>query len=85
MCYAIYQCRGEGGHGARKRHMAYALLLTPTRALIRFARSSHSVTNSMRRPATILAALLYQPIGLTPLNYAGIVIACGGSLVYGLV
>jgi len=45
---------------------------------------SHSVANSMRRPATILAAIAYAPIELSALNILGIAVACGASLVYGL-
>ena len=52
--------------------------------LMRISAVSHAVANSMRRPATILAALLYEPVGLSPLNYAGIAVACGASLLYGL-
>ena len=52
--------------------------------LMRISAVSHAVANSMRRPATILAALLYEPVGLSPLNYAGIAVACCASLLYGL-
>ena len=63
----------------------YAYLQLSFVVLGRISAVSHSVTNSMRRPATIAAALLYQPVDLSPLNCLGLVVACGGSLAYGLV
>ena len=63
----------------------YAYMQLSFVVLGRISAVSHSVTNSMRRPATILAALLYQPLELTPLNVFGIVVACASSLVYALV
>ena len=63
----------------------YAYLQLSFVVLGRMSAVSHSVTNSMRRPATIAAALLYQPVDLTLLNYSGLCIACAGSLVYGVV
>jgi len=62
----------------------YAYLQLSFVCLGRMTAVSHSVTNSMRRPATIFAAIAYAPIELTPLNYGGIAVACGASLVYGL-
>ena len=46
---------------------------------------SHSLANSMRRPVTIVAALAFAPAMLTRANWAGVVLACLGALVYGLV
>ena len=63
----------------------YAYLQLSFVVLGRISAVSHSVANSMRRPATIAAALLYQPVDLAPLNYVGLLVACGGSLAYGLV
>jgi solute carrier family 35, member E1 len=63
----------------------YAYLQLSFVVLGRISAVSHSVTNSMRRPATIVAALLWQPVDLSPLNYVGLLVACGGSLAYGLV
>ena len=45
---------------------------------------SHSLCNSLRRPVTILAALLYAPMAFSPLNSCGIAFACGGAVLYGL-
>ena len=52
--------------------------------LARMSAVSHSVLNSLRRPVTIAAALLVAPAPLSPLNAAGIALACGAALVYGL-
>ncbi len=46
---------------------------------------SHSVLNSLRRPVTILAALLVAPTPLSALNLFGIGLACVGGLLYGLI
>lgn len=46
---------------------------------------SHSLVNSLRRPATIVAALAYAPVTLSPLNIAGITLSCVGGLLYGIV
>ena len=43
---------------------------------------SHSLTNSLRQPATILAALVYAPMKLSPINIAGILLACAGGILY---
>ena len=45
---------------------------------------SHSLVNSLRRPATILAALFYAPMRLSPTNIGGIILACAGALLYGM-
>jgi hypothetical protein len=45
---------------------------------------SHSLCNSLRRPATVLAALLLAPLELSSLNIFGIALACGGAVAYGL-
>ena len=50
----------------------------------RMSAVSHSLANSMRRPATIAAAVLIAPAPLTPLNWAGVGVACAGALLYGL-
>eukprot|EP00966_Prymnesium_polylepis_P193483 4484839-Prymnesium_polylepis.1 len=52
--------------------------------LNRMSAVSHSLANSMRRPATVAAALMFAPAPLSPLNWAGVVLACVGALVYGL-
>jgi len=44
---------------------------------------SHSLANSLRRPATIAAALAFAPAPMSALNYAGIATACAGALLYG--
>ena len=43
---------------------------------------SHSLTNSLRQPATILVALVYAPMKLSPINIAGILLACAGGILY---
>ena len=45
---------------------------------------SHSVVNSLRRPVTVIAALAYSPVPLSPLNLAGIALACAAAATYGL-
>lgn len=50
----------------------------------RMSAVSHSVANSLRRPATIAAALLVAPAPMSLLNFAGMVLACIGALLYGL-
>ena len=45
---------------------------------------SHSLTNSLRQPATILAALVYAPMKLSPINIAGILLACAGGILYNI-
>lgn len=50
----------------------------------RMSAVSHSLANSLRRPATILAALAFAPAPLSPLNIAGIVTACVGAVTYGV-
>lgn len=50
----------------------------------RMSAVSHSLANSMRRPATIAAAVLFAPAPLTALNWAGVGVACAGALLYGL-
>ena len=50
----------------------------------RMSAVSHSLANSMRRPATIAAALLFAPAPLTVVNWVGIAMACSGALIYGL-
>lgn len=50
----------------------------------RMSAVSHSLVNSMRRPATIAAAIAFAPAPLTALNWAGVVVACVGALLYGM-
>ena len=50
----------------------------------RMSAVSHSLANSMRRPATIAAAVAFAPAPLSALNWAGVVIACLGALLYGV-
>ena len=50
----------------------------------RMSAVTHSLANSMRRPATIAAALFFAPAPLSLLNWVGVAIACGGALLYGL-
>ena len=51
----------------------------------RMSAVSHSLANAMRRPATIAAALVLEPVAsLTSLNLAGIVIACAGAALFAL-
>ena len=50
----------------------------------RMSAVSHSVANSLRRPATIAAALMVAPAPMSILNYSGMVLACVGALLYGL-
>jgi len=50
----------------------------------RMSAVSHSLANSLRRPATILAALAFAPAPLSPLNIAGIATACVGAVTYGV-
>jgi drug/metabolite transporter (DMT)-like permease len=50
----------------------------------RMSAVSHSVANSLRRPATIAAALLLAPAPMSLLNFAGMALACIGALLYGL-
>ena len=45
---------------------------------------SHSLCNSLRRPATILAALFYALVAFSPLNSCGDALACGGAVLYSL-
>mmetsp|Transcript_44560 Transcript_44560/g.87395 ORF Transcript_44560/g.87395 Transcript_44560/m.87395 type:complete len:201 (+) Transcript_44560:240-842(+) len=52
--------------------------------LSRMSALSHSLTNSLRRPATILAALVYAPMKISPINIAGILLACAGGMLYGI-
>ena len=53
--------------------------------LSRMSAVSHSLVNSLRRPATILAALFYAPMKLSALNIGGIVLACASALLYGVI
>jgi solute carrier family 35 protein E1 len=52
--------------------------------LARMTAVSHSLVNSLRRPATIVAALFYAPMALSRLNVFGIGLACAGALLYSL-
>ena len=63
----------------------YAQLQLSFVCLSRMSALSHSLANSMRRPVTIVAALAFAPAMLTRANWAGVVLACLGALVYGLV
>lgn len=45
---------------------------------------SHSLANSMRRPVTIAASLWFEPARLTSLNWVGILLACAGATLYGI-
>lgn len=62
----------------------YAYLQLSWVVLGRVSAVTHSLLNSLRRPATIAAALLVAPAPLSPLNLAGIGVACVSALVYGL-
>jgi hypothetical protein len=62
----------------------YAQLQLSFVCLSRMSAVSHSLANSMRRPATVAAAILLAPAPLTPLNWAGVALACAGALAYGL-
>ena len=62
----------------------YAYLCLSWVCLGRMSAVSHSVANSLRRPVTVVAALVVAPAALSPLNLVGIVLACVGGLVYGL-
>lgn len=62
----------------------YAYLQLSWVCLSRMTVVTHSLANSMRRPATILAALFFAPVALSPLNWLGIVMACAGALMYGV-
>ena len=62
----------------------YAYLQLSWVCLGRMSAVSHSVANSLRRPVTVVAALVVAPAALSPLNLVGIVLACVGGLVYGL-
>lgn len=61
----------------------YAYLQLSWVVLNRMSAVSHSLTNSLRRPATIIAALAISPAPMSLLNYGGIVAACIGALLYG--
>ena len=63
----------------------YAYLCLSWVCLGRMSAVSHSVANSLRRPVTVVAALAYSPIVLSPTNIAGIVLACAAAAVYGLI
>ena len=63
----------------------YAYLCLSWVCLGRMSAVSHSVANSLRRPVTVIAALLYSPVALTPTNLAGILLACAAAAVYGLI
>ena len=62
----------------------YSYLCLSWVCLGRMSAVSHSLANSMRRPATIAAALLVAPVKLSPVNWLGMGIACVSALVYGL-
>ena len=62
----------------------YAQLQLSFVCLGRMSALSHSLANSMRRPATIAASLAFAPAPLSPLNWAGVGLACAGALLYGL-
>ena len=63
----------------------YAYLCLSWVCLGRMSAVSHSVANSLRRPVTVLAALAYAPVALSPTNVAGIVLACAAAAAYGLI
>jgi len=63
----------------------YAYLQLSWVCLGRMSAVSHSLANSMRRPATIVAALLVAPVKLTILNWIGMGVACAGALLYGVI
>merc|ERR1712070_913174 len=52
--------------------------------LVRMTAVSHSLANAMRRPATIAAALVVAPVALSPMNVAGIFLACAGAGLFAL-
>ena len=62
----------------------YAYLQLSWVCLGRMSAVSHSVANSLRRPVTVVAALVVAPAALSPLNLVGIILACLGGLIYGL-
>ena len=62
----------------------YAYLQLSWVCLARMTVVTHSLANSMRRPATIVAALFFAPVQLSPQNWFGVAIACGGALLYGV-
>ena len=62
----------------------YAYLQLSWVCLARMSAVSHSIANSMRRPATIAAALFLSPVRLSALNMIGMSIACVGALLYGV-
>lgn len=62
----------------------YAYLQLSWVCLGRMSAVSHSVANSIRRPATIVAALCFSPMRLSLLDAAGMGLACAGALLYGL-
>jgi hypothetical protein len=62
----------------------YAYLQLSWICLGRMSAVSHSVANSLRRPVTVIAALLYAPVALSPTNLVGIAVACAAAAAYGL-
>jgi len=62
----------------------YAQLQLSFVCLARMSALSHSLANSMRRPATIAASLAFAPAPLTALNWAGVALSCAGALLYGI-
>eukprot|EP00929_Paragymnodinium_shiwhaense_P014286 TRINITY_DN122187_c0_g1_i1.p1 TRINITY_DN122187_c0_g1~~TRINITY_DN122187_c0_g1_i1.p1 ORF type:complete len:441 (-),score=96.29 TRINITY_DN122187_c0_g1_i1:460-1782(-) len=62
----------------------YAYLQLSWVCLNRMSAVSHSLANSMRRPATIAAALIVSPVALSSTNLLGIALACAGALAYAL-
>ena len=62
----------------------YAYLQLSWVCLGRMSAVSHSLANSMRRPATIGAALIFAPVKLSFINLLGMAVACVATLVYGL-
>ena len=63
----------------------YAYLCLSWVCLGRMSAVSHSVANSLRRPVTVIAALAYAPVALSPTNVVGIALACAAAAAYGLV
>jgi drug/metabolite transporter (DMT)-like permease len=62
----------------------YAYLCLSWVCLGRMSAVSHSVANSLRRPVTVAAALVYAPVALSGANVAGIALACAAAAMYGL-
>lgn len=63
----------------------YAYLQLSWVCLARMSAVSHSVANSLRRPVTVVAALIVSPVALSTTNLFGIALACAAAAAYGLI